>query len=65
MNKVAMYCRVSTIDKQDYQRQISDLKPEIFKHKFLESDIDEYSEKVSGYKKERPELNKLLTKIEE
>lgn len=65
MNKVAMYCRVSTIDKQDYQRQISDLKPVISNHKFLESDIDEYSEKVSGYKKERPVLNKLLAKIEE
>ncbi len=67
MSKVAIYARVSTIDKQDYKRQISDLKSIISQHKYSESDIEIFAEKISGYTndKERPELTRLLDIIKE
>ncbi len=75
MTKIAIYARVSTLLLQDYDRQISDLKSDIKRHKLndgdnsfdINSDIEIYAEKISGFKKntERPELTKLLNKIEE
>lgn len=65
MGKVAIYARVSTIDKQDYNRQISDCKTAIG-DKYSEDNIEIFAEKVSGYKPnaERHELLKMLAKIE-
>lgn len=65
MDKVAIYARVSTEDKQDFDRQISDLKGIIFNHGYKDNQITIYAEKISGYKKERPELNKLLSEVED
>ncbi|MFV8366216.1 recombinase family protein [Flavobacterium sp. XS1P27] len=65
MDKIAIYARVSTVDKQDYQRQISDLTNLIISHGYKQEQIVEYSEKISGYKKDkdRPELTKLLNAV--
>jgi DNA invertase Pin-like site-specific DNA recombinase len=56
--KVAIYCRVSTID-QHPENQGTELR------KYVESRgwtiIREYSDKVSGAKESRPALNQLLT----
>jgi len=61
MSKAALYVRVSTIDKQETERQKNDLIPLAKKDGFLEYDV--FSEKVSGYKKkeERYELDRLIT----
>ncbi len=59
--KVAIYARVSTMDgKQDYNRQIEDIKPIILNHNYSKENIDVYKEEISGYKKkwERPELSR-------
>ena len=61
--RVAIYARVSTIDKQDYQRQVEDLKDIIQKNnEYKNHSIDTFTEKISGYKKEndRPKLEELL-----
>lgn len=64
MGKVAIYCRVSTVDRQDYMRQISDCKTSIGS-KYTDNDIEVFGDKVSGYSKNdtRPELSKLLNLI--
>jgi site-specific DNA recombinase len=63
MAKYAFYARVSTADKQDYQRQIEDLYTVSSSHGVNKNDVKEYKEKLSGYKDDKPELNKLLDKI--
>jgi site-specific DNA recombinase len=63
---VVVYARVSTIDgRQDYTRQINELKVIIRQHGYTEDQIEVYKEKISGYKKdeERPQLFQLLSKI--
>jgi site-specific DNA recombinase len=60
MDKVAIYVRVSTADKQDFQRQVSDLQKHIYSEGYTDEQIEIYSEKLSGYDQTRPELNKLL-----
>ena len=55
-NKVYAYIRVST-DKQEYDRQINILKDYY---------IDEtFEEKISGTKKDRPQLNQMLNQLQE
>src|SRR3954463_16102703 len=65
MGRVAIYARVSTLDKQDYQRQISDCKTAIGT-KYTENNIEIFAEQISGYKENesRPQLSKLLSLIE-
>jgi DNA invertase Pin-like site-specific DNA recombinase len=63
--KVAIYARVSTIDNQDYTRQISDCKRAILKDEYSEDQIVIFAEKLSGYNKERPQLNKMMGIIKE
>lgn len=71
MSKIAMYVRVSSKIRQDYERQISDLSPIIKNHYSndltfnFDNDVEIYAEKISGYKKdyERPVLNELLNKV--
>jgi site-specific DNA recombinase len=61
--RACIYARVSTSDgRQDFSRQIIELKKIIKEHGYLESQIDVFAEMVSGYRKEdeRPELNKLM-----
>ncbi|MEW5675529.1 recombinase family protein [Flavobacterium enshiense] len=65
MDKVAIYARVSTLELQDYDRQVSELTREILNQGYTKEQIDTYAEKVSGYKKDRPELAKLLSKAED
>lgn len=62
---VAIYARVSTIDNQEYDRQINDLTKVIREHGYKDNQIVVYAEKLSGYKKERPELTKLLSNAEQ
>lgn len=64
MDKVAIYARVSTADKQEYDRQLSDLTSVILFHGYKDNQIEVFAEKLSGYKKERPELANLLSKAE-
>ncbi|CAC9972885.1 recombinase family protein [Flavobacterium panici] len=65
MGKVAIYARVSTIEKQDYKRQISDCKTAIG-NLYTEDNIEIFAEQISGYKENeaRPQLSKLLSIIE-
>ncbi|CAM4387880.1 recombinase family protein [Flavobacterium terrigena] len=65
MGQVAIFARVSTADKQDYERQISDLTRIIKINGYKDSEIELFAEKVSGYKKseDRPEMTKLLNTI--
>lgn len=65
MGKVAIYARVSTLEKQDYQRQISDCRTAIG-NRYKDSDIEIFAEQISGYKENesRPQLSKLLSIIE-
>jgi len=65
MKKVAIYARVSTSDKQDFKRQIEDLSELIIKDGYRQQDIEVYSESISGYKDERPEMMRLLNQIKE
>lgn len=66
MDKVAIYARVSTSEgSQEYDRQISDLTKVINQHGYKDNQIKIYAEKLSGYNKERPELNELLSKAED
>jgi site-specific DNA recombinase len=59
--RCAIYARVSTELKQDYDRQVNKLK-DIAKQKGF-AEIDIYAEIESGYVRERPELNRLLEKV--
>lgn len=65
MGKIAIYARVSTKDKQDFKRQISDCKTAIG-DSYTQDDIEIFAEVISGYKKmeQRPQLESLLSKIE-
>jgi DNA invertase Pin-like site-specific DNA recombinase len=65
MTKVAIYARVSTVDKQDYQRQVNDCTAVILSEGYSSDDIEIFAEKISGYKKneDRPELDKMLNII--
>ncbi len=67
MDKVCIYARVSTLELQDFERQISDLTKAIKRDGYSEEQIDVFAEKVSGYKKDadRIELTKLLNAIEQ
>lgn len=60
MEKVVLYCRVST-QVQDYERQISDLTQFAKKHQWEIAET--FTEKISGAKKndERKELTSLLS----
>lgn len=60
MEKVVLYCRVST-QVQDYERQVSDLTQFAKKHQWEIAET--FTEKISGAKKndERKELTSLLS----
>lgn len=60
MEKVVLYCRVST-QVQDYERQVSDLTRFAKKHQW--EIVETFTEKISGAKKnnERKELASLLS----
>lgn len=60
MEKVVLYCRVST-QVQDYERQVSDLTQFAKKHQWEIAET--FTEKISGAKKnnEREELTSLLS----
>ena len=64
--KAAIYARVSTIDKQDYERQVYELKELALMHGYKEKDIEVFAESISGYKKkdDRPKLMEMLNKAE-
>lgn len=66
MDKVAIYARVSTTDKQDYDRQVNDLTTVILNNGYKLEQIEVFAEKVSGYKikEDRPEITRLLNIIE-
>ncbi|TDX11300.1 recombinase family protein [Flavobacterium sp. S87F.05.LMB.W.Kidney.N] len=66
MGRICIYSRVSTVDRQDYSRQISDCL-EAIGDRYHSDDIDVYKEKISGYKAhgERPELTRMLHTIEQ
>lgn len=64
MDNVAIYARVSTVELQEFDRQINDLKSVIYNHGYKDNQITIFAEKISGYKKERPELNKLLSEVD-
>jgi site-specific DNA recombinase len=67
MPKYAFYVRVSTQKTQDYKRQIEDLKTVAKFHGLTNEEIESieiYKEKQSGYKDDREELFKLISKIE-
>lgn len=66
MTKIALFARVSTIDNQEYERQISDLTNVILKDGYTEDQIEIFAEKVSGYKnnEDRPELTRLFNIVE-
>lgn len=66
MKTPLIYARVSTTDKQDYNRQIDDLKRVIKDHGYKESSVLVFAESISGFKKkdQRPKLNEMLTLIQ-
>lgn len=66
MGKICIYSRVSTVDRQDYSRQISDCL-EAIGSTYHSDDIDIYKEKISGYKPhaDRPELSRMLQTIQQ
>ena len=57
MKNVAIYARVST-DMQDVDKQVSELKNIASLQKYMVYDV--YSDKVSGTKDSRPELNRMM-----
>jgi DNA invertase Pin-like site-specific DNA recombinase len=66
MKKVALFARVSTLDNQEYDRQITDLTKVILTDGYTKDQIEIFAEKVSGYKKneDRPELTRLFNMVE-
>ncbi|MFD1603009.1 recombinase family protein [Flavobacterium artemisiae] len=66
MERVCLYARVSTLEHQQFDRQISDLEAVIIAQGYNLDQIDYYAENISGFKKtsDRPQLTKLLNKIE-
>lgn len=63
MGKHAFYVRVSTKDKQDYQRQIEILQDLHQLKNVKKNDIEIFGENESGYKDDRKELERLINKI--
>ena len=65
--KACMYVRVSTEDKQDTSRQISELREQAQSQGFEIDDSAVFSENISGFKKgkERPVFSKLMNQIRE
>ena len=61
-----IYARVSTINYQDYNRQLEDLTAEIVKEGYSKDSINVFAEKLSGYTKnqDRPKLNEMLEFID-
>lgn len=55
--RVAIYCRVST-EEQNVDNQIQELKNIALLQKYMVSGV--YSDKVSGTKDSRPELNRMM-----
>lgn len=55
--RVAIYCRVST-EEQNVDNQIQELKTIALLQKYMVSGV--YSDKVSGTKDSRPELNRMM-----
>ena len=47
MPKVALYVRVSTIDKQDFNRQISDLRKVVTDEGYNKDDLEVFHDKIS------------------
>jgi DNA invertase Pin-like site-specific DNA recombinase len=66
MKKIAYYVRVSTRDKQDFQYQIKALDKYVKSTGFKPTEANRiiYKEKESGYKNDRPELERLLIDIQ-
>lgn len=66
MKEVALFARVSTLDNQEYDRQITDLTKVIISDGYTKDQIEIFAEKVSGYKKneDRPELTRLFNMVE-
>lgn len=66
MERVCLYARVSTVEHQNVDRQVSDLELVILAQGYTLDQIDYYTENISGFKRnsDRPELTKLLNKIE-
>lgn len=67
MKRVYIYSRISTQDKQDYTRQVEDLKLVCKNHGYKTNQIEVFAESISGYKaaKDRPELTRLLNLVED
>ena len=67
MSKIAIYARVSTTNgAQNYTRQLVELRAILKRRGFKKNQIEEFSENVSGYKKEeRTEWMALLAKIKQ
>ena len=61
----ALYCRISTVDKQDTKSQIQSLTSQAIKDGYKEKNITIYKEAVSGFKKkeDRPQLTELLNVV--
>ncbi len=64
MDKVAIYARVSTVDNQNYDRQVYELTQEIIRQGYQKEQIEIFAEQLSGYQKDRPELTRMLGEIE-
>lgn len=64
MDKIILFCRVSsTSDRQNYERQVNDLKAFANSRGYIVDEI--FTERISGAKKnsERPELMKMINYI--
>jgi site-specific DNA recombinase len=64
--QVIIYARVSTADKQDYNRQIHELTAIALNKGYEKKDILVFAESISGYKKsdKRPKLYEALNLVE-
>ncbi|RYY48719.1 MAG: hypothetical protein EOO06_09405 [Chitinophagaceae bacterium] len=62
MRCAAIYARVSTADKQDFNRQVNDLTAIAQRQGYSEGEIKVFAESLSGYKKsnDRPKLQQIL-----
>jgi len=67
MKQAYIYSRVSTLDKQSFERQINDLTNVCIQHGYKANQITTFSESISGYKraKDRPELTRMLGLIQD
>lgn len=66
MKQAILYARVSTTDKQDFNRQIDDLTALAIRHGYDKKNIKVFAESISGYKKgnDRPKLQQMLEVVE-